>query len=112
MSAYDLLPAGTRVAVSPNARDEIGDRCWQANLVAGMRGTVVPVPEDYFNERDAELAVGVEFDLKLPRRMGHECGGGAAEGHGWNVLIKHLTKLQPETPEFQAWCELDQEEDT
>ena len=108
MSAYDLFPAGTRVTVAKHIQE---DDDWGAGSVAGMTGTVVDPPEEgYFD--DEEEGVCIEFDERLPYGVGHDCGGVTANGHGWNVLIKHLTKLQPDTPEFQAWCELDQAEDT
>lgn len=112
MNAYDIFPAGTRVMVVEDAADDQLDD-WDVERVAGMTGVVVRQKDHYFTREESKIAVSVEFDQEILGGVGHDCDGAAREGHGWNVLIKHLERvIAPETPEYTEWCERDQEEDT
>ena len=82
-----LIPIGARVEVI----DDVGNH----HLPRGSTGTVV----GHYNAEHGYGILHVEWDEDC---NGHQCGGLAKEGHGWNVNQRCVCELIEEVDEDES----------
>lgn len=79
-----LIPIGARVEVI----DNVGNH----HLSRGSTGTVV----GHYDKTFSHEVLNVEWDKDCD---GHQCGGLAKQGHGWNVIQRCVRELIEEADE-------------